>query len=456
MATKDDTMREDDGQDGKDGQPGSQQQTRNDSQALRPVDDLPPIKRGGADEQSKPEYEIVEVGEDGKPLDGSSSERGNRDGEEEGNLSEDQVGERSYLDQQRQDARGGKRDSRRELPRERRERRKVAREHERAEAVALRREVADLRGELDQFKTGAEKRLNAADSGRLQGDLTRLEQDIARLDETRKAAETKQREALGAQDADAFMVAQTARDEAVIAKVRLENQRDSLKARLDTGRRTARTDDGDDDRQDDRGGRREGDTGQRQQPQQPAPLTGPAKRFADDFLRTHDWMDPRSRDPEVRRDSQRVRFLDAEVTAEGYDPNSQEYWDELESRMRDFMPHVFEEDEDEQRTARNNGRQHQNGRSQNGNGAGNGNGNGNGRAPNGQQAQPRRGGPPIADVGGRGGNGRKTQVKISPERKRAMIEAGSLNPDGSIANQVKFERTLREFAVYDAREGAGR
>lgn len=454
MAGKDTMSEDDDAPDGDD--KGGQQQATDkqpprDGQVLRPVDEVPAIKRGDANGQDKQEFEIVEVGSDGQPIDDRSADHGDRDTGGEGNLSEDQAGERSLLDQ-RKDTRGK---SARESHSERRARQKAARDHERAEAAGLRREVEGLRDELTQFRTGAEKRLNAADLGRVQGDLTRLEQDIARHDASQAAAEKSQREALSNNDADAFMAAQKTRDDAVASKFRAESKRDALKARLD-GSRGREDDDTGEDRQDDRGrDRRDGDGRQQQrQPQQVQPLTGHAKRFADDFLRKHDWMDAKSRDPDVRRDSQRVRFLDAEVTAEGYDPHTQEYWDELEDRMREMVPHAFEDDEDEGRTSvRPNGKQRPNGNGR----SVNGNGSGNGRAPNGQQTQQRRAaGPPVADVGGRGGNGSKTQVRITPDRKRGMIESGSLNPDGSIANKVKFDRQVREFAAFDAREGAGR
>lgn len=453
---KDEVLREDDNPEDK----GSEQQqpNRNDDQVVRPVDDVPAIQRTNGRADEKPEYEIIEVDDRGQPFGarGADATDGNRGGDEGGNLSEEESGDRAtYLERQQDETTRDKAGNKRESHRDRRERRRSARERERNENAELRRQVQGLAEKLEQFAGGTEKRLNDVDSGRLRGDLNRVEQDIARQEELRRSAETKIKEAMSANDPDAFLEAQNARDNAVIAKTKLETQQETLKDRLN-GRRSGDDDGG--DRRDDRSGRRgDADNNQRQQPkqQQVAPLTGNAKRFADEFQRRHDWFDPKSRDPEVRRDSNRVRFLDAEVAAEGFDPHSQDYWDELEDRMRDVVPHVFDEDDPPQR--QNGKDQRANGRSMNGNGNGTRNANGNDRAPNGQQAQQRRNGPPVADVGGRGGNGRnKTQVRITPERKKAMIDAGSLNPDGTIANPMKFERTLREFVNFDAREGVGR
>lgn len=57
------------------------------------------------------------------------------------------------------------------------------------------------------------------------------------------------------------------------------------------------------------------------------------------FLAQNDWFDPSGKD----EDSKLAKEIDNEVAEEGYDPNTKEYWDEVKKRIRDEIPHVFEE-----------------------------------------------------------------------------------------------------------------
>jgi hypothetical protein len=434
MADKDDIMREDDSPEDKGGQQQQpQQQSREDAPVLRPIDDLPPIRRGNERQEQKPEYEIIEVDDNDQPLGGDDRRRG-----DEENLSEAQGGERTLLDQQRQEE---ERKTQRESSRERRERKKQARERDRTENVQLRRDLAAMRDELDQFKTGAEKRLNAVDAGRIQGELARLDAEIDKQKATIATTEMATRKAMGENDADSWLAAQNQREEAVIKRARLEGQKENLKSRIEASQ--GARDDGGDDRRDEA-------RPQRQEARDRRPLVGAAKRYADEFQHAYDWVNPNSRDPEEREDAELVLFLDGQITRQGYDPGTQEYWDALEDKMRELLPHRFDEEEDGRRSQTSPRQQsRQNGRSVNGNA--------NGRTQNTQQQQPQqRRGPPLADVGGRGSNARKTQVKISPERKRALIETGSLGADGRVIDQGKLDRQLQRFAEFDARESAGR
>lgn len=459
MAGKDDLIREDDGDDDGDKgqQRGQQQQPRapvdgiaNEERGLRPVDGAPRINRVGASKEDKQEFEIVEVDENDQPLDGG----------QEGNLSQDQAGDRPLLDQQRDDQSqdGTGRQTRRETPSQRRARAKARYNKTNSENIALKRELDDMRAKFDEFAGGTERRLNAADAGRLQNEVASLDAEIARQDEIIRKAQAAQKAALdpSGTDPDAFVAAQESRDAAYVAKVRLETKRDGLKAKIEAGSRSGGRGDDDGDERDDRDQQRR--QPEQRQDQRPAPLPPKVQRYADEFQRNHDWYNPKSRDRDEVRDSRRVLLLDQEVKEDNFDPATQEYWDELESRMRDELPHRFEDDDDAGET-RGNERQRGNGHA-NGNGRGerrmNGNGNGSGNGRGTQQTQQRRG-PPMADVGGRGGQRGKTQqVRISPERKKAMIDQGSLNPDGTVADAKKFENTLRQYAIYDAREGASR
>lgn len=58
------------------------------------------------------------------------------------------------------------------------------------------------------------------------------------------------------------------------------------------------------------------------------------------FLAKNDWFDPAGSDD----DSKLAKKIDNEVASEGFDPNTKEYWDEVEDRLRDEIPHVFRDE----------------------------------------------------------------------------------------------------------------
>lgn len=51
------------------------------------------------------------------------------------------------------------------------------------------------------------------------------------------------------------------------------------------------------------------------------------------------WFHPDGGD----EDSETAQIIDRELVAEGYDPNRREFWDEFKTRLKDELPHVFEE-----------------------------------------------------------------------------------------------------------------
>lgn len=125
---------------------------------------------------------------------------------------------------------------------------------------------------------------------------------------------------------------------------------------------------------------------------------GHAQRF---YNRHKSWYDPNGTD----EDSAIVLAIDQVIENEGFDPDSADYWEELEKRSKRRLPHRFknvkdddgdgpdddDDDDDEPATRRGNG-----------------------------ESQ-RRG--PRMPAGG-GGRGSPTRFALSAERKSAMIEAG--------------------------------
>lgn len=77
--------------------------------------------------------------------------------------------------------------------------------------------------------------------------------------------------------------------------------------------------------------------GERQQQQQQKPVPTRQKELTTAFMKRHTWFDPSSQDPT----STAVRAIDGGVLKDGFDPSNQDYWDELESRLRTEMPHRF-------------------------------------------------------------------------------------------------------------------
>lgn len=144
---------------------------------------------------------------------------------------------------------------------------------------------------------------------------------------------------------------------------------------------------------------------------------------ASQWMRSNNWYDPKGTD----RDSRRVAAIDDRLVAEGYDPRSPDYWDELTDRVREALPHRFkdrrnareEEDDDDDDDQESRGKT-------------------------------RRGSGPRFSTGGRERPLRKNEVYVSPERKQALIDAGVWE------DPVLRTRYLKRYKEYDQKNGPGR
>jgi hypothetical protein len=151
--------------------------------------------------------------------------------------------------------------------------------------------------------------------------LARLEQrtsgaELARVDKAIddtavqvEYAKMKMREAVTSQDGDAVVRAQ---------ELMYESQRklESLKSIKDQATR------------------------QMSQPQKQA-VNVPDVRVqknAADWMERNPWYDPQAKD----LDSEIAQRLDKKLTEEGYDPSSEDYWEELDSRVQKYLPHRTE------------------------------------------------------------------------------------------------------------------
>jgi hypothetical protein len=61
------------------------------------------------------------------------------------------------------------------------------------------------------------------------------------------------------------------------------------------------------------------------------------QRHAGDWMARNDWYDPNGKDT----DSKIAVKVDEELVEEGWDPTSEDYWDELDTRLQRYLPHRY-------------------------------------------------------------------------------------------------------------------
>lgn len=144
----------------------------------------------------------------------------------------------------------------------------------------------------------------------------------------------------------------------------------------------------------------------------PAPQTNTAVSLkARQWAAENPWFNASSNDP----DSQVAKAIDSSLVAEGLDPSTDRYWDELNSRIAKYLPHRFAEDDDEDYT---------------------------------EPRKAGRRGPPVG--GSREMAPGKTQVYLTPERVNALKEAGVWD------DPVRRKEMLKRFAEWDRQNKAAR
>lgn len=128
-----------------------------------------------------------------------------------------------------------------------------------------------------------------------------------------------------------------------------------------------------------------------------APQVDPEiSRRAQSFMKKHSWYDPNNGD----EDSSIVMAIDQAVAREGYDPTSDDYWEELEDRMEKRLPSRFTK-------------------------------------------KSGKGGPRLGSGKEHVPSSSKKEVYISPERKQALIEAG-------VWEDPKLrQRYIKKYMEYD-------
>lgn len=331
------------------------------------------------------DYQIVETDDAGQPLGRDTS------------LAEQDNGDKPLVQQAQPEP--AQRKPHRRSPQEEREARKRGRERTFAEVAALHQEVATLRTQLQ----AVEPRLTQFDLARVQSQISDIDRQIDTQAQRAAAAAHRLSQAMVSQDADAFSAAMSDRDQALVLGQRLEASKNLLSANMQRVEQASQPQ----------------PQHQPQQPQRPAPLPSAVQSYVEDFAENHDWYNPQ--DPR-NLDSRIVLQLDQAIAAEGFNPSDQDYWDELNDRMRQYLPHRFE-----QRQAR--------------------------QAP--VQAAPQRRGPAVAAPSERSPAPRQAnQLYLTPGRKQALIEVGALDRDGrTVANREKFAKLAKQYQDYDRVNG---
>lgn len=72
-----------------------------------------------------------------------------------------------------------------------------------------------------------------------------------------------------------------------------------------------------------------------QQQQRPQPLDPRLQKNAEDWMAKNQWYDPSGQD----MDSDLVLKLDDRLVQEGWNPTTSEYWEELDARVKKYLPH---------------------------------------------------------------------------------------------------------------------
>jgi hypothetical protein len=146
-------------------------------------------------------------------------------------------------------------------------------------------------------------------------------------------------------------------------------------------------------------------------PQQQNTPDPQVQKLASQWIRKNSWYNPEASDP----DSRVAKKIDELMSAQGWNPADSDYWDELTSRLQKELPHRYNDsNDDEIREVR---------RPRNVVGS------------SGREASAAYGGV------------NRSQFTLSPERVKAMKEAGAWD------NPERKQKMIRQFIAYDRANG---
>lgn len=258
------------------------------------------------------------------------------------------------------DEREAIRERRRLEKKERKERRERAIERDKIELEFLRKRNDDL-----------ERRISGIEERTHKSDLTLLDQKLKEAVNEVQLAEKVIAKAVAAQNGEDVAQALRYRDQAMLKARQLEAAK--------------------------------------KQAEQPKPAPQPAVddvalAHAKEFIKDHSWYSPEGKD----ESSAIVLAIDNSLVKEGFNPRSEDYWDELRDRVRRRLPEKFAE------------------------------------APAARKAERQaRGGPAVGSGREHAPTSTRREVYISPERKAALIEAGVWD------DPVLRQKYIKKYMEYD-------
>lgn len=145
------------------------------------------------------------------------------------------------------------------------------------------------------------------------------------------------------------------------------------------------------------------------QVQQPKPLDPRMVSNAQAWIERNRWYDPSGSDA----DSDMVMKIDQRLVQEGWNPTTQEYWDELDSRVKKYLPHKAVS--------------------------------GYNRPSSNQASKPRV---PVSGSNSESATPNKGAYRLSAERVKALREAGIYD------DPVKRAEAIRRYQAYDRQNGS--
>lgn len=303
-------------------------------------------------EQDAPEEEIVIV-EDADKLEGRESDEGESD------YTDERVSQSNEDDDD-----AGSNDAEREAIRARRRQEKQDRKVRREEAIKRDKLELDF---LRKRNDDLERRVSAQEQRSYNSDLHNLDAAMGQAIKEAEMAEKVIAKAVEAGNGADVTQAMRYRDQALARINHLNGQKQAA---------------------------------QQRPPQQPQ-IDERTMHHAKEFMRDNSWYDPQGRD----EDSAIVLAIDQSLSKDGYDPRSEEYWEELRNRAAKRLPEKFGKSQKEQRSP--------------------------------------RGGPAVGSGREHAPVSTRKEVYISPERKQALIEAGVWD------DPVLRSKYVKRYAEYD-------
>jgi hypothetical protein len=130
------------------------------------------------------------------------------------------------------------------------------------------------------------------------------------------------------------------------------------------------------------------------------------KMRAESWLERNNWYDPDIKD----QDSKVAKTVDESLHAEGWNPTTEEYWQELDSRLKKYLPHRYDSGYN--------------------------------------KSQVNRPKPPVAGSGRESSNTPSGGYRLSADRVKAIKDAGKWDDPKERASMIKA------FQNYDREHGA--